>query len=166
LPEVVCPNRYPTENLESLKAWFARNYERRFISLSLRGIEDSNTFTNESQLNLLSTDPVISEFQKYGTVVKAPASYTGNISNECTSYDAIYFFTADNGPYAGKQSEIYRFLHEEDITEGCDDSFNLSKVIISEGGWSWYACPEKGNSCKNGTDIDGGCLLIFCDEID
>lgn len=38
----------------------------------VEGIEDSNTFTNESQLNLLSTDPVISEFQKYGTVVKAP----------------------------------------------------------------------------------------------
>ena len=37
MPEVVCPNRYPTENLESLKAWFARNYERRFISPSLRG---------------------------------------------------------------------------------------------------------------------------------
>jgi hypothetical protein len=76
LPEVVCPNRYPTENLESLKAWFARNYERRFISLSLRsttplggtlgalaGLDTANSPSSETEKSQRETIiELVSEF--------------------------------------------------------------------------------------------------------
>ncbi|GAB5557750.1 MAG: hypothetical protein SchgKO_19630 [Schleiferiaceae bacterium] len=109
------------------------------------------------------SDPVIAHFSPLGAIELAPQDFSDQVLLECSNHTGLYLFTPNSGPYSGKVSQIYRYPTWSDVPSKCDESFNLGKKTVSNGNWTWYACPSEGGNCKRVSD-EYGCFLIFCDE--
>lgn len=109
-----------------------------------------------------SSDPVIDLYSNYGTVELADSSYEPMLDN-CSNPYGIYLFVPDDGPFAGKITEIYRYLYEDDIDVACDDEFDKKQDVVEINGKTYMACPNNGSNCSVVQD-EFGCLFIFCDE--
>jgi hypothetical protein len=125
-------------------------------------VDDANN-NQPASFAMMTSDPVLELFSKYGSVERASEEYVGT-SEYCSAPLGLYLFTPDNGPFAGKVCEIYRYKNPIDIEGPCGDEYNKKwEEYEFGGGISAIACPESGSDCE---EVDGvnGCRLIHCDE--
>lgn len=135
------------------------------LAMSCERIDVLNDVNNtqSNKFVMMSSDPVLELFSQYGSVERAPEEYTGT-SEYCSAPLGLYLFTPNNGPFAGKVCEIYRYKNPIDIEGPCGEEYNKKWEEYDFGsGVSAIACPESGSDCE---EVDGvnGCRLIHCDE--
>ena len=116
-----------------------------------------------SEITTKSVDPVIDHYSEYGSIVEAPLGYVARL-DACDNHDGLYLFVPNAGPFSGIEIEVYRYHNYEDMGP-CGDEFTEKQFEKqTAGGYTYIACPEKGNNCQIVQD-NLGCMLVFCDDV-
>lgn len=136
------------------------------LFLAISCSKDEGDLGSVEDLSLKSTppvDPVIERYSGNGTIELADNTYQPNESG-FDGYNSVYLYYPEEGQFAGKLVEIYRYTDEEDIGSEEVAKCDLKKKEVEQNGKTIVYCPNTGTNCQEATSSSGHCVLIFCDE--